>query len=65
MPTPSSTPASIHLVEVPASSTGSIEAQTREVLEAIGRQLAKLGSDPVAHPDGHHLPRRHGRLRRP
>ena len=36
----------IHLVEVPANSTGSIEAQTREVLDAIGRQLAKLGSDP-------------------
>ncbi len=38
----------LHLVEVPASSAGSIEAQTREVLESVGRQLAKLGSDPRA-----------------
>ncbi len=37
----------IHLVEVPASSAGSIETQTREVLESIGRQLASLGSDPA------------------
>lgn len=37
----------IHLVEVPASSAGSIETQTREVLESIGRQLAGLGSGPA------------------
>ncbi len=36
----------LHLVEVPASNTGSIETQTREVLESIARQLTKLGSDP-------------------
>ena len=37
----------IHLVEVPASSAGPIETQTREALESIGRQLARLGSDPA------------------
>lgn len=36
----------IYLVEVPASGTGSIAAQTHEVLESIARQLARLGSDP-------------------
>lgn len=35
----------IHLVEVPAGSGAGIAIQTREVLEAIDRQLGKLGSD--------------------
>jgi enamine deaminase RidA (YjgF/YER057c/UK114 family) len=35
----------IHLVEVPATSSADITTQTREVLDSIDRQLARLGSD--------------------